>query len=157
MIRRPPRSTRKESSAASDVYKRQLLTEMEGNTKRIHDNSEQIANKKRMIGMLMHLSKMKQAKNNESDKEAYKTARSSHVQLMEELTCKDREIERLRLELRQAKEQVAVTERSSMNKAQNLKLITPIKCTGHKMKKQLTTQSQITLCSAKDITSDSIY
>ena len=25
MIRRPPRSTRKESSAASDVYKRQLL------------------------------------------------------------------------------------------------------------------------------------
>ena len=25
MIRRPPRSTRKESSAASDVYKRQVL------------------------------------------------------------------------------------------------------------------------------------
>ncbi|WP_460366181.1 hypothetical protein [Staphylococcus aureus] len=28
MIRRPPRSTRKESSAASDVYKRQLLAWM---------------------------------------------------------------------------------------------------------------------------------
>ena len=28
MIRRPPRSTRKESSAASDVYKRQLLLRM---------------------------------------------------------------------------------------------------------------------------------
>ncbi|WP_460366149.1 hypothetical protein [Staphylococcus aureus] len=27
MIRRPPRSTRKESSAASDVYKRQVDTE----------------------------------------------------------------------------------------------------------------------------------
>ena len=29
MIRRPPRSTRKESSAASDVYKRQLLPAIE--------------------------------------------------------------------------------------------------------------------------------
>ena len=28
MIRRPPRSTRKESSAASDVYKRQLQTQL---------------------------------------------------------------------------------------------------------------------------------
>ncbi|WP_460366155.1 hypothetical protein, partial [Staphylococcus aureus] len=30
MIRRPPRSTRKESSAASDVYKRQLLRSESG-------------------------------------------------------------------------------------------------------------------------------
>ena len=30
MIRRPPRSTRKESSAASDVYKRQLLNPDDG-------------------------------------------------------------------------------------------------------------------------------
>ncbi|WP_460366263.1 hypothetical protein, partial [Staphylococcus aureus] len=29
MIRRPPRSTRKESSAASDVYKRQIKTRKE--------------------------------------------------------------------------------------------------------------------------------
>ena len=35
MIRRPPRSTRKESSAASDVYKRQLLRQLVGEGKHV--------------------------------------------------------------------------------------------------------------------------
>ena len=46
MIRRPPRSTRKESSAASDVYKRQALGGALYNLRvtgpRVHDPSDKV-------------------------------------------------------------------------------------------------------------------
>ena len=47
MIRRPPRSTRKESSAASDVYKRQGLEALLGDD----NNSEQSNDQLKMISI----------------------------------------------------------------------------------------------------------
>ena len=41
MIRRPPRSTRKESSAASDVYKRQVIEERDIEKNYLLEDKEQ--------------------------------------------------------------------------------------------------------------------
>jgi len=110
--------------------------------------------KKRVVGLLMYLSKIKK-RDCENIQENYKSiltelshAKLTKQKLKEELSKKDEEIKRLSLELKQVKDQLALRETPY-----TLKLITSIKPT---IKKKHTTRSQITLSSAKDITSDSI-
>ncbi|WP_460365991.1 hypothetical protein [Staphylococcus aureus] len=43
MIRRPPRSTRKESSAASDVYKRQVTHREKATSKRLRSTIRELS------------------------------------------------------------------------------------------------------------------
>eukprot|EP00826_Nyctotherus_ovalis_P027983 TRINITY_DN21971_c0_g1_i1.p1 TRINITY_DN21971_c0_g1~~TRINITY_DN21971_c0_g1_i1.p1 ORF type:complete len:118 (+),score=43.35 TRINITY_DN21971_c0_g1_i1:23-355(+) len=50
MIRRPPRSTRKGSSAASDVYKRQLIDKSLGRLRSFINTEESLGNKQNFEG-----------------------------------------------------------------------------------------------------------